>query len=87
MTHHAHDVGLMALLIDGVTHGFTVYGQAFIRLPIGLVPALQGMVQRDGINADKDIAEDGETGDDVAPVFSAAAETLSCLLTETIGPI
>ncbi len=40
MTDYAHDVSLIALIIDGVAHGFPVNGQRFAVLTIGLVPAL-----------------------------------------------
>ena len=40
MTDYAHDVSLIALIVDGVTHGFSINGQRFIVLSIGLVPAL-----------------------------------------------
>ena len=41
MADHAHDMGLMAVVIQGVAHGFTVDGQRGVVLAIGLIPALQ----------------------------------------------
>jgi len=79
VTNDAHDMGLMPLLIDGVAHGLTVDGETFILLPIDFIPALQGAVQIDGIDADKDIADDIRTGDEVAPFFTTAVETLPAL--------
>jgi len=40
MTDCAHDVSLMALIVDGVAHRFSINGQTFVLLTIGLVPAL-----------------------------------------------
>ena len=40
MTDCAHDVSLIALIVDGVTHGLSIDGQTFVLLTIGLVPAL-----------------------------------------------
>jgi len=40
MPDDAHDVSLIALIVNGVTHGFSINGQRFIVLSIGLVPAL-----------------------------------------------
>lgn len=40
MTDGAHDVGLIALIVDGVFHGFSVDGQTLILLSINVVPAL-----------------------------------------------
>ena len=35
-----HDMVLIALIVDGVTHGFSINGQRFVVLSIGLIPAL-----------------------------------------------
>jgi len=40
MTDCAHDVSLIALIVYCVTHGFSINGQTFVLLTIGLVPAL-----------------------------------------------
>ena len=40
MTDDAHDMGLIALIVDGVTHGLSINGQRFVVLSIGLIPAL-----------------------------------------------
>jgi hypothetical protein len=40
MTDCAHDVSLIALIVDGVAHGFSINGQRFVLLTIGLTPAL-----------------------------------------------
>ena len=40
MADHAHDMGLMAVRIKGVAHGFTVDSQRGVVLAIGLIPAL-----------------------------------------------
>ena len=40
MAHDTHDMGLISLIVDGVTHGFSINGQGLVVLSIGLVPAL-----------------------------------------------
>ena len=40
MTDYAHDVSLIALIVDGVAHGFSINGQRFVLLSTGLIPAL-----------------------------------------------
>lgn len=40
MADDAHDVGGTALIIDGITHGFTIDGKGGIVLGIGFIPAL-----------------------------------------------
>ena len=72
MTDHAHNVGLVAFLINGIAHGLAVHGQGFILLAIGLVPALKGAVQVHRVDPDQDIANDREAGHEVAIVFTAA---------------
>jgi len=76
MPDGTHDVSLKALVVDGVAHGFSINGQAFVLLTIGLVPALE----MHGIHADQNITDDGHARYDVALVLVSAAETLPGLL-------
>ena len=87
MTNCAHDMGLIALIVNGVTHGFSINGQRFVVLSIGLIPALYGTVQMHGVNADQDITDGGQARYDVALVLVAAIETLAGILAEVSGPI
>ena len=87
MTDCAHDVSLIALIVDGVAHGFPVNGQRFVVLTIGLVPALQGTVKMHRVDADQYITDDGQARYDVALVLVSAAETLPGLLSKAFGPI
>jgi len=48
---------------------------------------LKGAVQMHRVNADQDIANDGEAGNKVATLFAAAVETLSRLLAKAVSPI
>ncbi len=38
MTDHAHDVGLMAVFIDGVAQGLVVDGETAVGVAIGCIP-------------------------------------------------
>ena len=87
MTDYTHDVDLKTFFINGIAHGLAVDGQTLILLAIGLVPVLKRAVQVHRVNADKDISNDVEAGDEVATVFAAAVETLSGLLAKSIRPI
>ena len=87
MTDCAHDVSLIALIVDGVAHGFPVNGQRFVVLSIGLVPALQGTVKKHRVDADQYVTDEGQTRYDVALVFVPAAETLSGPLSKAFSPI
>jgi len=87
MTDCAHDVDLIALIVDSVFHGFSVDGQALILLSIDVVPALQGMVEMNRIDANQHITNDGEAGYDITPVFISAAKTLPSFLTKAFGPV
>jgi hypothetical protein len=44
MTDDAEHMGLMSLIVNGIAHGFAVYGKSFVLLSIELIPALQGAV-------------------------------------------
>ena len=87
MTDSAHNVDLMALLVDGIFHRLAINGQSLVVFTaIGLVPALQGTVQFCGINTDKNIADDVITGDNVATIFTTAIETLPWLWSQGFVP-
>ncbi len=87
MTDHAQNMGLIALIIDGVTHGLAVDGKTFVFLSEGFVPAVQGSVQFYGIDADQDIADNRLTWDDVTFLDTTAAEALPGIVAEAFGPI
>jgi len=87
MSDGTHDVGLMTVIIDGIAHGFSVNSQRFVLLTICLVPALEGTVNRDRIDADQDIADSEQARHHGAPVFISAAKPLPGLLSQAFGPI
>ena len=87
MTDCAHDVSLIALIVNGVSHGFSINGQRFVVLTVGLVPALEGTVEMPGIHANEHITDAGEARYAVALVLVSAAETLPGLLFKAFGPI
>ena len=87
MTNCAHDMGLIALIVDGVTHGFSINGQRFVVLTIGLIPALQCTVEMYGVHADQYITDGRQARYDVALVLVPATETLAGSLAEFFGPI
>ena len=56
MTNSAHNVDLMTLLVDGISHRLAINGQSLVVFTaIGLVPALQGLVKIHGIDTDNSI--------------------------------
>src|SRR5271169_1009045 len=87
MTNDAHDMGLTALVIEGVAQGLAVDGETLILPGVDFVPASQGAVQMGGGDADQNIAEDVLAGHDVTAPLATAPEALPGLLPETLGPI
>ena len=87
MADDAHDMGLIALLVDGVAHRLAVDGKALVFFAIAFVPALQGAVEFHWIDADEQIADDVFTRHQATPLFATAAETLSRLGSEALGPV
>jgi len=87
MADHAHDMGLTALRIKGVAHGFTVDGQSGVLLAIGLVPALQRTVEIVGIDTNQNISDDRLAGDQVASVNAPAAKALAGFGAEALRPV
>ena len=87
MTDCAHDVDLTALIVDGVAHGFSIYGQALVLAPIHLVPTLEGTVEMDRVHTNEHITDGGQTGYGVMSVLISAAETLPGFLSKAFCPI
>ena len=58
MADDTHDVGLCAVLIEGVAQGLAVDGQARIVRTVGVVPARERLIQCHRIDADEGIAND-----------------------------
>ena len=87
MADDAHDMGLIALLVDGVAHRFAVDGEALVLFAIEFVPALQGAVEFHWIDADEQIADDVFARHEPTTLFATAAETLSRLRSEALGPV
>jgi len=87
MADDAHDMGLIALLVDGVAHRFAVDGEALVFFAIEFVPALQGAVEFHWIDADEQIADDVFARHEPTTLFATAAETLSRLGSEAFGPV
>lgn len=87
MADNAHDMGLMALIIDGVAHGFAIDGQALVAAGVDAVPFLQGSVEMDRIDADEHITDDRQARHAVMAVFVSASETPARFLSEAFGPI
>ena len=87
MTDHAHDMRLMAVIVNGISHGFSVHGETVILRAIGLVPALEGTVKTDGINTEQAITDGKKTRHHRAPVFMPAVETLPGLLSQAFSSI
>jgi len=82
----AHDVGLMALVVDGVAHGLAVDGQAFILLGVDRVPALQSPVELGRVDPDEKIADGELAGHQVLAAAASAAKALARLGREIVGP-
>ena len=78
---------LIALIVNGVAHGFSINGQAFVLLAIGLVPALECAVEMDGVHTDEHITDDGQARYDVVLILESAGEPSSGLLPKAFSPI
>ena len=81
MADSTHNVGLIALIVYGIAHGFSINGQREVLSAIVLVPTLQGTIDVNGIDADKHIPDNVLTGDNVAAVFTSTIKALPGLLT------
>jgi len=80
-------MGLTTRLINGVFHGFTVNGKAFVVLSMHFMPLLQGPIELFRVHADKHISEDGFTGYQKAALHVTATKTLPPLGDKPLGLI
>src|SRR5437016_8752764 len=87
MTDDAHHMSLLTLLIQGVAHGLAVDGQTLISRAIDFVPALQGLVQLRGRDADQHMAQAVLSGHDITTLFAPPAKALSRFLPQALRPI
>ena len=87
MAEDTHDVGLMAVPVDGVAHRFAVDGQAVIVPAIDCVPPLPGAVELGRVDADENIADDVFTGHQVVTAAAPAAEALARRGRQVVGPL
>ena len=87
MADHAHDMGLVAVRIEGVAHGFTVDSQRGVVLAISLIPALKRAVQMSWVDPNHDITNDRFARHQVVPVDPTAAQSLSGFGTEALRPV
>src|SRR5207248_11064171 len=72
---------------QAVAHRLAVDGQTLISRAIDFVPALQGLVQMRGGDADQHIAQDVLAGHDIPTLFATAAKALSRFLPQALRPI
>jgi hypothetical protein len=87
MADHAHDMGLMAVDVQRIAHGFAVDGQSGVWLAIGLIPVLYRAVQMNGIDTNHDITDDRFARHQVAPANPPATKPLSGFGTEALRPV
>lgn len=80
-------MGLLALVIDGVAHGFAIDGEAVVGFAMGRIPTLEGAVEVLGIDADEQVAYDVFARHQAATVVAAAAEPFARLGAQTLGPV
>jgi hypothetical protein len=87
MSDDAHNVSLLPLLVNRVTHGFTVNGEALVFLPKRRIPFLESPIKFNRVNADQDVTDARFTGYEIAaPFLSATAKAFSGLGAEIISP-
>ena len=74
MADDAHDVGLLSLLVNRVTHGFTVNGEALVLLPKHRIPFLEGGIELNRVDTDQNVTDDRFTGYKIAATLFSTAK-------------
>ena len=86
MADDAHDVGLLSLPVNRVTHGFTVNGEALVRLPKHRIPFLEGGIELNGVDSDQNVTDYRFTGYKIAAPLLSTAKAFPSLGAEIISP-
>lgn len=87
MAYGTHDLYLMSIFSQRISHGLAVHAEALVLLGIGFVPGPKGAIELCGINAHQAVADDGSSGSDKLSLGIAAAKTLEASLAEAIDPL
>lgn len=87
MADGTHDVHLMPVFPQRISHGLAVNGEALVLLGIGFVPGPKGAIQFCGIDPHEAVADDGSPGSDKLSLGITAAKTLEASLAEAIDPL
>jgi hypothetical protein len=72
MPDDAHNVRLLSLLVNRVTHGFTVNGETLVLFPKHCIPFLERGIEFNRVNPDQNVADDRFTGYAIAAPFLPA---------------
>src|SRR5438093_9598540 len=80
MPDHAHNVRLIAVLIQGVLHRLAIQGERLVLLAPGLIPQIQCPIQRSRFNPYHAVADHIFAGNHIVSVFTPAAEALPSVL-------
>ena len=76
MADRTHDMSLLIVAIDCITHGFSIDGQALVDLTILGIPGTERAIELFRIDTDQRLADHGETGYFVNTMtFSATKST------------
>ena len=87
MSYHAHDVGLLPGLVEGIFHGLAIHRQCIVLRSPGLIPGIERPVQRPRFNAYQASANDKFAGHDIVSVLTPTAEAFAGLLSQAIGSV
>jgi len=78
VSNDTHDVGLPAIVVNGIAHGFSVDRQTFVDYPVLCIPGLEGLVQFHRVNSNEYVTYGTFAGDAVFFATEATAESVSC---------
>ena len=76
MPDHAHDVGLMLRLVEGILHRLAIHRQRLVLGAPGLIPRIERPIQRPRFDPYQAVSNHIFAGNDIASVLTPAAETL-----------
>ncbi len=79
MSDDAHNVSLLSLLVNRVTHGFTVNGEALILLPKHRIPFLEGGIELNRVDTNQNVTDDRFTGDEITSPPPSSSDSESVL--------
>jgi hypothetical protein len=85
MSHYAHDMGLMSMVVEGVFHGLAIDCQGILMCSPDPIPVIERPIRHVRFSAYQAIAHDRQARNHIMPVLTSTAEAFAGFLSQAVG--